>query len=191
MHFGARNNKFNYTMDGVRLEEVEVEKDVGVLVASNLRPSQQCSAAAGKANGVLGQISRAVSYRDKKTFVQLYKVYVRPHLEYCIQAWSPYWKADKEKLEKVQRRAVNMVAGLKGKTYEDKLKEVGLTSLEERRNRGDMIQTFKIIHGLDNVDVGTWFKMAGDRAREGAVNTRPQGSRPLSWDSKQLMMVPH
>ena len=172
MHFGARNNKFNYTMDGVRLEEVEVEKDVGVLVASNLRPSQQCSAAAGKANGVLGQISRAVSYRDKKTFVQLFKVYVRPHLEYCIQAWSPYWKADKEKLEKVQRRAVNMVAGLKGKTYEDKLKEVGLTSLEERRNRGDMIQTFKIIHGLDNVDVGTWFKMAGDRAREGAVNTR-------------------
>ena len=68
--------------------------------------------------------------------------------------------------------AVNIVAELKGKTYEDKLKEVGLTSLEERRNRGDMIQTFKIIHGLDNVDVGTWFKMAGDRAREGAVNTR-------------------
>ena len=79
-----------------------MEKDVGVLVASNLRPSQQCSAAAGKANGVLGQISRAVSYRDKKTFLQLYKVYVRPPLEYCIQAWSPYWKADKEKLEKVE-----------------------------------------------------------------------------------------
>ena len=118
-----------------------MEKDVGVLVADTLRPSQQCSAATGKANRVLGQISRAVSYRDKKTFVQLYKVYVRPHLEYCIQAWSPYWKADKEKLERVQRRAVNMVAGLKGKTYEDKLKEVGLTSLENRRNRGDMIQS--------------------------------------------------
>ena len=172
MHFGHNNNKFNYTMEGVRLEEVVVEKDVGVLVADNLRPSQQCSAAAGKANGVLGQISRAVKYRDKKTFVQLYKVYVRPHLEYCVQAWSPYWKADKEKLEKVQRRAVNMVAGLKGKTYQDKLKEVGLTSLKDRRDRGAMIQTFKIIHGLDNVEVGTWFQLAGDRAREGAVNTR-------------------
>ena len=121
MHFGHNINNFNYTMEGVRLEEVVVEKDVGVLVAENLRPSQQCSAAAGKANGVLGQISRAVKYRDKKTFVQLYKVYVRPHLEYCVQAWSPYWKADKEKMEKVQRRAVNMVAGLKGKTYQDKL----------------------------------------------------------------------
>ena len=172
MHFGARNSKFKYSMDGVRLEEVQVEKDVGVLVSDNLRPSLQCSAAAGKANGVLGQISRAVMYRDKKTFIQLYKVYVRPHLEYCIQAWSPYLKADKEKLEKVQRRAVNMVAGLKAKTYEDKLKEVGLTSLEDRRERGDMIQTFRIIQGLDNVEVGTWFQMAGERAREGAVNTR-------------------
>ena len=65
-----------------------------------------------------------------------------------------------------------MVAGLKGKTYQDKLKEVGLTSLEDRRDRGDMIQTFRIIHGLDSVEAGTWFQMAGDRAREGAVNTR-------------------
>ena len=53
-----------------------------------------------------------------------------------------------------------MVAGLKGKTYQDKLKEVGLTSLEDRRDRGDMIQTFKIIQGLDNVEVGTWFQLA-------------------------------
>ena len=162
MHFGPNNKKFNYTMEGRGLEEVEVEKDVGVLVADNLKPSQQCSAAAGRANGVLGQISRAVKYRDRKTFIQLYKVYVRPHLEYCIQAWSPYLKADKEKLEKVQRRAVNMVAGLKGKTYQDKLKEVGLTTLEERRDRGDMIQTFRIIQGLDNGEVGTWFQLAGD-----------------------------
>ena len=94
------------------MEKVDVEKDVGVMVANILKPSKQCSSAAGKANGVLGQVSRAVKYRDKRTFVQLYKVYVRPHLEYCIQAWSPYTQADKDKLEQVQRRAVNMVRGL-------------------------------------------------------------------------------
>ena len=66
-----------------------VEIDVGVLTTTDLKPSKQCSAAAGKANGVLGQISRGVKYRDKKTFIQRYKVFVRPHLEYCIQAWSP------------------------------------------------------------------------------------------------------
>ena len=175
MHFGANNQRFTYTMDGAVLEEVAVEKDVGILVADSLRPSEQCSAAAARANGVLGQMSRAVQYRDKKTFIQLYKVYVRPHLEYCVQAWSPYWQVDKEKLEKIQRRAVNMVAGLKGKTYSDKLKELNLTTLGERRDRGDMIQTFRIVQGIDNVDVGTWFHMANGRDREGAVNTRQHG----------------
>ena len=139
MHFGVKNQQWKYTMNGQEIEEVETEKDVGFLVATTLKPSLQCSAAAGKANGVLGQISRGVKYRDKKTFLQLYKVYVRPHLEYCIQAWSPYTQADKEKLEKVQKRAVGMVAGLRGRNYEQKLREVGLTTLEERRVSGDMI----------------------------------------------------
>ena len=172
MHFGSKNKKHKYTMNGQEMDEVEVEKDVGVMVSTSLKPSQQCSAAAGKANGVLGQISRAVKYRDKRTFIQLYKVYVRPHLEYCIQAWSPYFQADKDKLEKVQRRAVNMVAGLKGRSYEQKLREVGLTMLEQRRTRGDMIQTYRIIQGKDQVDPNTWFTMADERDRLGAASTR-------------------
>ena len=90
-------------------------KDVSFLGANNSRPSQQCSAA--KANGVLGEISRAVKYRDKKTFIHMYIVYVRPHLEFCVQARSPYEKADKEKLEKVEIRAVHIVSGLKGITW--------------------------------------------------------------------------
>ena len=81
----------------------------------------------------------------------------------------------KDKLEKVQRRAVNMVAGLKSKNYVDKLNEVNLPSLEDRRERGDMIQTFRIIQGLDNVEESTWFQRANDRDREGAVNTRQHG----------------
>ena len=172
MQFGGSNKRFSYFMNGEQLEVVEAEKDVGVLITSDLKPSQQSSSAAGKANGVLGQISRAVNYRDKKTFIKLYKVYVRPHLEYCVQAWSPYHKADMDKLEKVQKRAVNMVAGLRSRNYVDKLKEVGLTTLEERRARGDMIQTFRIIQGVDNVETGTWFTMANEREREGATSTR-------------------
>ena len=136
MHFGTKNRHHKFTKNDQKIEEVEVEKDVGVMVITSLKPSQQCSAAAGKATGVLGLISRAVKYRDKRTFIQLYKVYVRPHLEYCIQAWSPYFQADKDKLEKVQRRAVNMVAGLEGRSYEQKLREVGLTMLEQRITRG-------------------------------------------------------
>ena len=172
LHFGKKNKRFKYTMNGQEMEEVEAEKDVGVLVTTNLEPSQQCSAAAGRANSVLGQLSRAVKYRDRRTFIQLYKVYVRPHLEYCVQAWSPYHQGDKDKLEKVQRRAVNMVAGLRGRTYEQKLVEVGLTTLEDRRLRGDMIQTFRILNGIDQVEPSTWFTMAHARDRAGAANTR-------------------
>ena len=65
-----------------------------------------------------------------------------------------------------------MESGMKGRSYLDKLKEVNLTTLEERRERGDMIQTFRIVQGLDNVEMGTWFQFANEREREGAVNTR-------------------
>ena len=81
-------------------------------------------------------------------------------------------KADMKKLEKVQKRAVNMVAGLRSKNYADKLKEVGLPSLEERRSRGHMIQTFRFINEVDNVQAETWFTFASEREREGATSTR-------------------
>ena len=71
-------------------ETVEFEKDVGVIVHQSLKPGMQCARAAARANAVLGQISRAVSYRDAKTFLKLYKVYVRPHLEYAVTSWSPW-----------------------------------------------------------------------------------------------------
>ena len=85
----CKNNKGYYTMDGRTLEVVDSEKDVGVVIHNSLKPSIQCAKAAGKANLVLGQLSRAVTYRDKDTFVRLYKVYVRPHLEYAVQSWCP------------------------------------------------------------------------------------------------------
>ena len=111
---------------------------------------------------------------NKYIWIRLYKTYIRCHLEYCIQAWSPWTVADKEVLEKVQKRAVGLVSGLAGKTYEEKLAECGLTTLEERRIRGDMIQTWKIIQGVDAVNKETWFSMA---AGEGAEQlTRSAGN---------------
>ena len=72
---------------------------------------------------------------------------MRPHLEYAVVSWSPWLQQDKEVLEKVQRRAVAMVSNLRRGTYEDKLAEVGMLSLEDRRERGDMIAAFKILSG--------------------------------------------
>ena len=70
--------------------------------------------------------------------------YVWPHLEYAMAAWSPLNQGDKEFLESVQRRAVMMITNLKGRTYHQRLKELGMITLKERRERG-LIQAYKVI----------------------------------------------
>ena len=121
MHLGKHNTKQVYSMDGQVLETTNAEKDIGVMVQDNLKPSLHCTKVAAKANGMLGQLSRAVMYRDSNTFIKLYLVYVRPILEYCIQAVGPHTVADKECLEKVQVRAVKMVSNIGGGSYAAKL----------------------------------------------------------------------
>ena len=173
MHLGRGGNPGHvYRMENSLLENTSPEKDIGVIVQDTLKPSLHCAKAAAKANSVLGQISRAVMYRDSNTFVRLYLVYVRPVLEYCIQAVGPYSEADKLCLEKVQMRAVRMVSNLKRGTYEEKLKSLNLTIFKERRWRGDMIQTWRILSGKDMVEANIWFDMEADRPREGATRTR-------------------
>ena len=181
IHFGRNNPCFSYTMGGHApagkvLESVVEEKDVGVMVSNTLKPTAQCSKAAKKANQVLGQMARAFHYRDKVTWIKLYKTYVRCHLEYAVQSWSPWTQADKDLLESVQKRAVRMVSGLQGREYGDRLEEVGLSTLEDRRVRGDMIQVWKILHGKEDVDAGTWFQMAA----AGATHATRQAGHPLN-----------
>ena len=114
LHTGRHNQQFDYVWVGGVLEVAKAEKDVGVMIATDLKPSVQCARVAKKANLVLGQLARTVTYRDKVTFVRLYQVLVLPHLCYCAPAWSPYTRADIELLEKVQKRAVMMVTNIKG-----------------------------------------------------------------------------
>ena len=132
---------------------------MGVLVHQSLKPSAQIAAAAKKANQVLGQILWAFTYRDKTHFIKLFTSRVRCHLEYAVQAYSPWLVKDIEVLEAVQRRAVRQVRGLQG-SYEEKLKQCGLTLLKDRRVRGDLIQTFKIVNQVDDLPITTFFQFA-------------------------------
>ena len=150
MHLGRGNKQLTYFMEGERLMSVKEEKDLGVTIHNSLKPSIQCCKAALKANQVLGQLSRAVIYRDKVTFLKLYKVFVRPHLEYAVSSWSPWSQGDKNELEKVQQRALKMVSNLQARSYEDRLLEVGLTTLEARRTRGDLVVMYRLMHVNSN-----------------------------------------
>lgn len=175
MHTGRRNTKPQYTMGGQVLITTELEKDVGVMVTPNLKPAAHCAKAARTASTVLGQISRTFSYRDKHTFLSLYVQFVRPHMEFASQAWSPWHQKDINILEKVQERAVKMIGGLKGSSYSEKLKELGLQSLQERRDEADLLLAYKVINKRCNVDSSKWFKMreTGPRAtRAGDDNLR-------------------
>ena len=83
-------------------------------------------------------------------------------------------------LEKVQRRQIQLIPNLQGQTYEEKLKEVGLPTLEARRLRQDMITTYKFITGKDDVDYNTWFDLHGSAERITRTSSYPQNIIPKS-----------
>ena len=113
----------------------------------------------------LGLIRRTITYKEKQLIVPLYKAIVRPHLEDCIQAWRPYHKKDIDKLERIQR-ATKIIPELRDLSYENRLLQCGLTTLETRRLRGDQIEVFKIVNGYEDDDRNMFFKLKeGSRTR--------------------------
>ena len=74
---------------------------------------------------------------------------VRPHLEYASVLWSPHNKKDKITLENTQQRATRLVLSLKGMTYLDRLKHLGLPLLEYRCERADMVEVYKILNDTE------------------------------------------
>ena len=97
-----------------------------------------------------------------------YTACVRPILEYAVAVWSPWTDADCQILEKVQRRAVRAMCDVRGYTYEEKLRDAGLVLLEERRIRGDLIEVFKVMRGINKVRMEEWFELVDGAQR----NTR-------------------
>ena len=144
---------------------VEDEQDLGVIMQNDLMVSKQCSKVVKTANRILGMIYRTVCYKTKNVILQLYKSLVRPHLEYCVQAWRPYLKKDINLIEKVQRRATRMIPALHKMPYELRLKELKLTTLETRRLRGDLIEVFKILKGFEEVDSSYFFELTDTHLR--------------------------
>ena len=151
------------------LETSLSERDLGVQVSANLKYEDQVRIVANKANEMLGILKHTFVSRETQLWKKLYTTYIRPHLEFAIAAWNPHLEKDILLLENVQRRATKVPQEMKSFEYETRCSKLGITTLRERRVRGDLIQKFKFEKGLEVID---WYKQplsipprAGHRTR--------------------------
>ncbi|PKU43812.1 hypothetical protein llap_5878 [Limosa lapponica baueri] len=129
---GHSNPKHKCRLGGEWIENSPEEKDLGMF-DRKLNMTLQCTLTAQKANYILGCNKRIVASRSRAVILPLYSTLVRPLLEYCIQLWNSQHRRDMDLPEQVQRRAMKMVRGLEHLSYKDRLRELGLFSLEKRR----------------------------------------------------------
>lgn len=167
IHLGSNNACADYKLYNRQLKVSENEKDLGIIVDNKLKFSEHCDSIVSKANATLGMIKRNIVSRNHKVITKLYKTLVRPKLEYCVQAWRPYFKKDIDKIEKVQRRATKLITECRNLSYKDRLSYTGLTTLEDRRTRGDMIEVFKLSKGFTKVDKNKFLSYTGSSKTRG------------------------
>lgn len=159
LHFGSNNGHKDFYLGNDILSSATEEIDLGVCVTDNFKPSRQCHLASVSAQRVLNLIRISFHHLDIRAFTVLYKTMVRPRLEHCITAWSPYLRKDIDLLERVQRRATRTFPQVRDLPYRNRLAIFHLTSLSTRRLRFDLITVFKIFKGLVDLPLNHFFEI--------------------------------
>ncbi|GAB0190177.1 hypothetical protein GRJ2_001483000 [Grus japonensis] len=111
--------------------------------------------------------------RSREVILPLYSALMRPHREYCVQLWGPQYRRDMDLFKQVQRKAMKMIRGLEHLCYEDRLRELGLFSLEKRRLQGDLIAAFQYLKGAyRKAGEGLFTRASSDRTRDNGLKMK-------------------
>ena len=146
MHIGHNNMQSNYNMSNQQLPTTYQQLDLAIIINKDLKWQQQTEKRCKTANRALGVISRNFRYKNKELILPLYKSLVRPHLEHAAQFWSPNLRRDIDKIEKIQRRATKMIPEIRNHVYHQRIQDLDLISLVQRRLLGQLIEVFKYLN---------------------------------------------
>ena len=160
LHMENSNPSHCYTMSNIPLTKTAEEKDLGVIMDNELKFYKHTAYAVKRASKMLGLFRAIFTCLDEITVPKIVMAMVRLHLEYGNVIWHPRYQLDKTEIEKVQRRAIKLISTLRHEPYEARLRSLKLPSLDYQRRRGDMLQVFRILNGLDRLDPQIFFKLS-------------------------------
>ena len=146
MHIGHNNMQGNYNMSNQQLLTTNRQHDVGIIITKDLKWQKQTEKSCKTANRVLGFTGRNFRYKNKELVLPLYKSLIRSYLEHAVEFWSPHLRRDIDKIEKIQRRATKMIPEIRNHIYQQRIQDLDLISLVQRRMRVQLIEVFKYLN---------------------------------------------
>ena len=167
LHLGYSNPHRPVGTDGNVFKPVKIVKDLGVYLSDDLRSSYHIDKIVAAAYSRTNCIFRTFTVREPGFLCRLFCVYVRPILEYNTPAWNPYLHKDIHKIESVQRFFTRRIPGFSKFSYNDRLAKLGMETLELRRLKFDLVEVYKIINGIDDLDYNQFFSICRDSFTRG------------------------
>ena len=140
-----------YYIKGSEIQMVSSHKDLGVFIDTSLRFHIHIRSIASKASGMVSNYLKSTLCRSRKFMLSILKTHIRPLMEFCSSVWCTNYLEDLRLLESVQRRWTRHIDGLSDLSYDERLKDLDLYSVQGRLLRADLIMCWKIFHGLSSI----------------------------------------
>ena len=164
LHIARNPMQTRYTIDNFELTTVQQAKDLGIYITSNLKPSLHCQKIAAEAFKISACILRNFSVKEREFLKQMFITFVRPKVEYATIIWSPWLKKDINLIERVQRTFTFKIPGIRG-SYSERLRSLDLEPLQLRRIYADLVEVFKIYHGISALHFSDFFTLNNNHTR--------------------------